>query len=340
MYIGGGHFLDRHDMNAKTCSGAFRVANSTSPQRGGIHPPLLLVHCCPSNFTPVTVSFIIVASRSNQSVDSQLLYLTEQLSKVWQPSRRIPKTHTQVPRLLHYPLDVAAMVRKYKKVDRPHRPKTLHNDDSRKQAIELMHQGLNTKKIAEATGISERQIRHYRENLKDFGAILAPKRKDAGDHENILDFSQSKEGQLFKVGKRNKPLKPPTGEKPKPREISDAEREGDVHPLTRALVVQAHVEFGLPQPECVPRYGLRTQKAVQAIVNQAQKRAATNNRHLLHPLNFTDTPLVEESQIHAFQDPRHCSDDDDRPRLPQTLEFILCENGDVPEESPTPKYQN
>ena len=198
-----------------------------------------------------------------------------------------------------------------------------------------MKEGLNTKKISEQTGISERQIRHYRENLKDFGAILAPKRKDAGDHENILDFSQNKEGQLFKVGKRNKPLKPPTGEKPKPREISDAEREAEVHPLTRALVVQANIEFGLPQPECVPRYGLRTQKAVQACVNRAQARASQNNRHLLHPQNFTDSPLIEENMIHSLDDAgRHRTDDDDRPKLPQTLEFILCENGDVPDETP------
>ena len=197
-----------------------------------------------------------------------------------------------------------------------------------------MNSGLNTKKVAEQTGISERQIRHYRENLKDFGAILAPKRKDAGDHENILDFSQNKEGQLFKVGKRNKPLKPPTGEKPKPREISDAERETEVHPVTRALVVQAHIEFGLPQPECVPRYGLRTQKAVQAIVNQAQNRAQLNNRHLLHPANFSESPLIEESMIHTLNQRRGGEDGDDRPKLPQTLEFILCENGDVPDEEP------
>ena len=226
------------------------------------------------------------------------------------------------------------MVRKYKRVDRPHRPKTLHNNDSRDHAIRLMHEGLNTKRIAEETGISERQIRHYRENLKDFGAILAPKRKDAGDHENILDFSQSKEGQLFKVGKRNKPLKPPpVGEKPKPREISDAEREAEVHPVTRALVVQAHIEFGIPQPECVIRFGLRTQKAVQAIVNRAKQRAEQTNRPLLWPTNFTDSPLIEESMIHARRG-SGSDEEDQRPKLPQQLEFILCENGDIPDEIP------
>ena len=233
------------------------------------------------------------------------------------------------------------MVRKYKKVDRPHRPKTLHKDEARNHAISLMSQNLTTKQIADQSGISERQIRHYRENLKDFGTILAPKRKDAGEHETILDFSQSLEGQTFKVGKRNKPARPPEAKNKKFYEPTHAERERDIDPITRALVFQAHVEFGLPIPECVTRYNIKNQKYVEAIVIQAQSRAQDFSRHPFHPLNFTDTPLHEIPDGFAMypvgrtslpdQDPA-LDDVDGQPRLPTELQFILCENGDVPPE--------
>ncbi|KAL9049748.1 MAG: hypothetical protein Q9162_007038 [Coniocarpon cinnabarinum] len=232
------------------------------------------------------------------------------------------------------------MVRKYKRVERPHRPKTLHNEEARNHAIELMQQNLTTKQIAEQSGISERQIRHYRENLKDFGTILAPKRKDAGEHESILDFSQSPDGQIFKVGKRNRPARPADSRNKKFHEPTDADREREVDPITRALVFQAHTIFNVPAQDCVQQYHLKSQRYVAAIISQVQKRAQASDRAPLHPLNFSDTPLHEIPYGFGMYPLGRSSgpidsaldDDDERPKLPTTLQFILCENGDVPPE--------